>query len=527
MMQNQLREGQGVKSTLADVLAKFPAGVIDRYDFSHAVYNGALERMTNIVCHEHGEFSQYPAQLRKNGAGCQSCGDLVRRAKRRSPCDEVIDAAMTRHNGFYSYDRAVYVNSSTKFTVTCPVHGDFSVLPNNHVSGGRGCPACGALKRGHRKDLGGAARKTADTKIAKFAVKFIDDARAVHGDAYDYSKVEYAGQQTKVVIVCPEHGPFEQTAEHHVKRAQGCPECSHHRSKGEAALAKFVSIFADIEQRNRRVISPKELDIYVPSASLAVEYCGEYWHASPSAEDEAVYRKRHAEKQQMCQQVGLRLLTVYESEWLTRGSAIRRLLRNALGKIPGRLMARKCSVEVVPAHEAAVFFDAYHPQGGAGWGLHYGLRYRGKLVACMRFTFGANDRGVNTERMWTLTRYATRLPVSGGASRLFAAFIAEHRPENVKSFSDNRYFTGDMYERLGFALEEETEPDYQVYHPKTGLLPKTAWQRKKIPARVRDVGSAELFDPASDPRSERDMTYLLGARRLYDCGKKRWVWRCS
>lgn len=225
-----------MKSTLLDVLAKFPSEVLERYDFSQSAYHGALARMTGVVCREHGEFSQYPAQLRKNGAGCPACGDLVRRANRRSPRDEVIAAAIARHAGVYSYDRAAYVNNSTKFTVTCPFHGDFSISPNNHVSGGRGCPECGALKRGHRKDVSSAARKTADTKIAQFAAKFIEDARAVHGDAYDYGKVEYAGQQAKVTIVCPEHGPFEQTAEHHVKRAQGCPECSHHRSKGEAAL---------------------------------------------------------------------------------------------------------------------------------------------------------------------------------------------------------------------------------------------------------------------------------------------------
>jgi hypothetical protein len=524
-VQSPLREEHNVKTSLVDVLAKFPAEVLARYDFSSAQYHGALERMTGIVCREHGAFTQYPAQLRKNGAGCPACGEVVRRAKRRSAPADVIAAAVARHNGFYTYERAVYVNNVTKFTVTCPIHGDFRVAPNNHTSGGKGCPSCGALKRGHRKDLGGAARKTADTKIARFASKFLADARAAHGLAYDYSTVEYAGQQAKVTIICPDHGAFTQTPEHHVKRKQGCPECSHHRSKGEAELAKFMSTLTAIEERNRRVIAPKELDIYAPSAALAVEYCGEYWHASPKAEDEGAYRKRHAEKQRMCQEAGIRLLTVYESEWLARPSAIKRLIRNALGKIPGRLMARKCEVAAVPPHEAVAFFDTYHPQGGAGWGFNYGLRYRGKLVACMRFTFGANDRGSNADRVWTLTRYATRLPVVGGASRLFAAFVAEHKPDSVKSFSDNRYFTGGMYEKLGFTLEEETEPDYQVYHAKTGLLPKTAWQRKKIPARIRDVGSAERFDPPTDPRSERDMTYLLGARRLYDCGKKRWVWK--
>ena len=513
--------------SFSEVVAKFHPDVLARYDFSRAVYHGALSRVTGITCPNHGEFSQYPAQLRKNGAGCPACGDLVRRAKRRSAPDEVLRQAAARHKGFYTYDRAVYVNSTTKFMVTCPLHGDFSVAPNNHISGGKGCPTCGAAKRGVRANVGSAARKTANTKLAKFAAAFENHARGVHGDAYDYSLVAYKGQQTKVEIVCKKHGAFWQTPEKHTKRAHGCPECSHHRSKGEAAIAKFMATFGPLRERVRDVVPPKELDIYAPWARVAVEYCGEYWHASASVEDERKDRNRHLDKYRDCEAAGIRLLTVYESEWLARPFAIRRLIRNALGKARGKVMARKCEVVTVGGAEAAAFYDRHHPQGGAGWGVNYGLRYKGKLVACMRFGFGANDRGAGADRQWTLTRYATRLAVAGGASRLFAAFVADHKPDNVKSFSDSRYFTGAMYEKLGFALEEQTDPDYQVYHPKTGLLPKTAWQRKNIPARIRDIGSAEVFDPTTDPRSERDMTYLLGAQRMFDCGKKRWVWRAA
>ena len=263
----------------------------------------------------------------------------------------------------------------------------------------------------------------------------------------------------------------------------------------------------------------------MPSASLAIEYCGEYWHAASSVEEERKDRTRHLDKHLACEAQGIRLLTVYESEWLDRPHAIKRLVRNALGKGRGRLMARKCDLRRVGHVEAAQFFEAYHPQGGGGFGEQYGLYHRDKLVACMRFTFGGNDRGAHADRVWTLSRYATRVSVAGGASRLFSAFVADSDPETVKSFSDNRYFTGGMYEQLGFALEETSAPDYQVYHPKTGLLPKTAWQRRKIPARIRDLRSPEVFDPSTDGRSERDMTYLLGAQRMFDCGKKRWVWR--
>jgi hypothetical protein len=188
-------------------------------------------------------------------------------------------------------------------------------------------------------------------------------------------------------------------------------------------------------------------------------------------------------------------------------------------------MARKCELKKVDAATAAAFYARYHPQGGAGNGEHYGLFWKGKLVACMRFTFGANDRGAAAAaRMWTLTRFATRVTVAGGASRLFKAFVDEHTPAQVKSFSDNRFFEGGMYAQLGFALDAERGADYQVWSPKLGLRPKSHYQRRNIPARLREHGIEDTFDPETDPRTETDMLYLMRCGRLYDCGKKRWLW---
>ena len=213
--------------SLSEVLAKFPRNVLTRYDFSRTQYHGALERMTNVICHEHGPFTQYPAQFRKNGSGCPACGGEVRASKKRSTLETVVAQARAKHDDFYSYSNARYVNNQTKFAVTCPNHGDFLIAPNNHISGGKGCPDCGALKRGYRKDLSAAAIKTAASKVTSFGKKFEADARAVHGNAYDYSQVRYEGRKTKITILCPQHGPFTQSPEHHLKRAQGCPECSH------------------------------------------------------------------------------------------------------------------------------------------------------------------------------------------------------------------------------------------------------------------------------------------------------------
>jgi len=351
---------------------------------------------------------------------------------------------------------------------------------------------------------------------------------AAHGEALQYIG-GYTGMLAAADFRCLEHDLTVSAITHNVLRgANPCTRCNHMKSAGEEAVASLIGTFTPVLRRDRKLIGPKELDIYAPDAKLAVEYCGEFWHSCGSPEEEAEARRRHYGKYVDCKAKGVRLITLYEAEWLNRKAAIRRLLRNALGKSRGRLMARKCELGRASLADARAFFEKYHPQGGNGSGEHYALYWRGKMVACMRFTFGGNDRGVGAvNRTWTLSRYATRVTVAGAASRLFKAFVDELNPTEVKSFSDNRFFGGEMYERLGFALDADLPPDYQVWSPKLGLLPKANYQRRNLPARLKDHGVNDVFDPETDPRPEAEMTYLMGARRLYDCGKKRWLWKVA
>lgn len=338
---------------------------------------------------------------------------------------------------------------------------------------------------------------------------------------------EYQSMASDALFTCAVHGGELYAHPHNVLRgANPCTRCNHTASRGEQEVLALVQNYTPARSRDRKLLRPKELDIYMPEASLAVEYCGMYYHSAGSPEEERAMRMRHAEKHQLCEAQGVRLITLWETEWREHRRAVQRLLRNAAGKSRGKLMARKCTLQKVAPAQARVFYDMYHPQGGAGAGEHYALFWKGAMVACMRFTIGANDRGTGAaKRVWTLTRYATRITVAGGASRLFQAFLQEYQPSEVKSFSDNRLFGGGMYSQLGFVMEEEIRPDYQVWSPRIGLHPKTHYQRRNIPQRLLDHGLDEVFDPETDPRSEADMTYLMGARRIYDCGKKRWVWR--
>lgn len=118
--------------------------------------------------------------------------------------EEWIEKARKVHGDRYDYSKVEYVDAHTKVTITCPIHGDFIQTPNSHLNGG-GCPKCG-----------GSMKLTTQEFIAR--------ARKIHGDKYDYSKVDYINANTKVCIICPIHGEFWQTPSKHLN-GRGCNEC--------------------------------------------------------------------------------------------------------------------------------------------------------------------------------------------------------------------------------------------------------------------------------------------------------------
>lgn len=111
------------------------------------------------------------------------------------------------HNNKYDYSKVNFINTMIKVKIICPIHGEFTQMPCEHLKG-RGCPQCS-------KD---SKRKT--------IAQFIEDAKKVHGEKYDYSKVKYIDNKTKVCIICPIHGEFWQAPIKHLMAAQGCPKCN-------------------------------------------------------------------------------------------------------------------------------------------------------------------------------------------------------------------------------------------------------------------------------------------------------------
>ena len=107
--------------------------------------------------------------------------------------EKFIERAKEVHGNKYDYSKVEYINSQTKVCVICPKHGEFWQKPNSHLLG-YGCNKCAIEKR--------------SKLITKTTDSFIERAKKLHGDKYDYSKVDYKGKDMNVCIICPKHGIF-------------------------------------------------------------------------------------------------------------------------------------------------------------------------------------------------------------------------------------------------------------------------------------------------------------------------------
>lgn len=125
--------------------------------------------------------------------------------------EEFVQKARQVHGDKYDYSKVEYINNHTKICIICPIHGEFWQTPYKHICRKHGCPKCG-IEKNHK-----SLRLTTE--------EFIVKAREVHGDKYDYSKVEYINNRTKICIVCPIHGEFWQTPGSHLQ-GQGCSMCA-------------------------------------------------------------------------------------------------------------------------------------------------------------------------------------------------------------------------------------------------------------------------------------------------------------
>ena len=222
----------------------------DKYDYSKVEYKGNKIKVC-IICPEHGEFWQVPKSHLK-GCGCAMCSGL------KSNRELFIKKARKVHGDKYDYSKVEYKNAYTKVCIICPIHGEFWQLPYNHLSGAN-CAACSGKK--------------------KYTIsEFIAKSRKIHGDKYDYSKVEYKNIDTKVCIICPIHGEFWQAPNEHL-HGYGCEKCGRMKmwdTRGRLSKIEFVERSIKIHN-NKYDYSKVECKNVRTKVCIICPKHGEFW----------------------------------------------------------------------------------------------------------------------------------------------------------------------------------------------------------------------------------------------------------
>ena len=118
--------------------------------------------------------------------------------------EKFIINAKKIHGDKYDYSLTDYKNYKQEVKIICPTHGIFEQKINTHLRG-CGCQKCNSY-------------------IRKTTEEFINDAKKIHGDKYDYNLVDYKNNDAKIKIICQKHGIFEQKSGSHLK--YGCKKCS-------------------------------------------------------------------------------------------------------------------------------------------------------------------------------------------------------------------------------------------------------------------------------------------------------------
>lgn len=468
-----------------------------------------------LECKEHGIFSTLPSSLNKSLTECPICQKKRISEKMTSTTEEFIRRATVVHCNKYNYSKVNYINAKNKVCIICPMHGEFWILPSEHL-GGRGCPKCSnehlwdnrtdrpttasfiekanivhdgkyIYDKTEYKDSksklriecpihgeflmtpnahlhGQGCPKCGRITLASYFVKdisdFISEANIVHNYKYDYSKAIYKNYGTKLCIGCPTHGEFWQTPNSHL-HGHGCPLCALGKNKsiGEEQVLEFIKTLTNTDTitNNRNIIPPNEIDIFLPYYKLAIEYDGLYWHSVS-----VVGENYNVNKTEKCLEKGIRLIHIFEDEWKLNTDIVKSILTHNLCKTENKIYARVCKVIKIDEKDSIDFLNENHLQGFCKSDFYYGLLFKSSLVSIISFSRMKGE----TVNSFIIDRYCNKIYTSviGGASKLLKHFIEKHNASQILAYVDRRWSEGDLYKRLGFECIEITEPTFFYFN---------------------------------------------------------------
>lgn len=297
-----------------------------------------------------------------------------------------------------------------------------------------------------------------------------------------------------------------------------CPQCwaTSFVSKAEQEVYEFVKSVlpsgTEVQQSNRSLIG-KEIDIYIPTFNLAIEFNGLFWHTERQGKD----RWYHYSKYSKCREKNVQLISVWEDNWRDSKSSVKGLLEHKLGvSKSGRTYARNTIFTDLSNKEGTAFLDTHHLQRGNKSAKHYGLRENstGKLVSVMSVRFSSKKKELE------IKRFSTSKVIPGGFSKLLKNVIDVHKAEQgemaatkVVSYSHNDHSWGEVYRKNGFTKIHDGSPGYFYLRNS-----RREFRLNYSPKRFKERDDL-IFE---EGRTERELAELNKLERIWDCGSARW-----
>jgi len=280
----------------------------------------------------------------------------------------------------------------------------------------------------------------------------------------------------------------------------------------EIKLQQFIqeNYQGEILTNKRSIISPFELDIYLPELKLAFEFNGLWWHNELNKSNDY-----HLKKLELCESKGIRLIQIWEDGWRFKKDIVKSRILNLLGKSE-RIFARKCQIkEINDTKIVKDFLENNHTQGNIFSSVEIGLFFNNELVSLM--TFGKNRKSLGKKSKkdeYELLRFCNKLnfTVIGGANRLFQNFIKNYKPEKIISYADRSWSQGNLYIQLGFKFDRKTKMNY--YYVIDGVRRHRFNYRKDV-----------LIKQGNDSnKTEREIMIEKNIYRIYDSGNLKFVY---
>lgn len=392
-----------------------------------------------IICPLHGKF-EMSIKNHLEGKGCRFDGSI----KNKDKIDKEKKLFQEKSNDMYGNEFSInfdeYIGPSDSITMKCNKCGyEFKRPPRTHLSKHIGCIKCNAKINGE--------------KNTKSTEDFINQCVKKYGDEYSFDKTVYKKSNKKVIIKHNTCGRYFSIEANSFLEGHGCPYHLTNHSKGECEIREYISDIlknTEILSNDRNTLNGDELDIFIPSLKIAIEYDGLFWHC------EALKGKNyHLDKTKKCEEKGIKLIHIFEDEWTNDRQKCKFLIKRLLNLQKNHIFAEECEITHINEEDEKLFMEKNSFNKLIHSDIRIGLKYREKIVSIMSFSCKGNGKH---ELLFCSDKSDTK--VDGSGKRMIEYFIEKYCPSSIISYDDRRCSFNDFYNECGFVKNGFTGPKY-------------------------------------------------------------------